>query len=65
MEIASIVGNQKMLVMFSRGFIISLESCPQNPLLLLHICLKCHTDDQVSLSPLPEEILNFSQRRGN
>ena len=65
MEIAAIVGNQKMLVMFSRGFIISLESCPQNSLVLLHICLKCHVDGQVSLSPLPKAILKFSRRRGS
>ena len=65
MEIAAIVGNQKMSVMFSRGFIISLESCLQNSLVLLHICLKCHADDQGGCSPLPEAILKFSQRRGN
>ena len=65
MEIAAIVGNQKISVMFSRGFIISLESCPQNSLVLLHIWLKCHADDQGGFSPLPEEILNFSQRGGN
>ena len=49
MEIAAIMGNQKMLVMFSRGFIISLESCPQNSLVLIHICLKCHADGQGGL----------------
>ena len=65
MEIAAIVGNQKMSVMFSRGFIISLDSCPENSLVLLHTCLKCHVDDQGGFSPLPEAILKFSQIRGN